>query len=108
MGRIVLSRRPGRHQFLNNIYLDKVFISVCGIDVGRGVTVIEPEESLTFRAMIHQAKTKIVVADSTKLGIVSPALVCPVSDINMAITDTRASDKAVAPFAERGIEIRRV
>ena len=74
----------------------------------RGITVIEPEESLTFRAMIHQAKVRIVVADSAKLGVVTPALVCPLSDINILITDTRASDKTVAPFIERGIEVKRV
>ena len=98
----------GAINFLSDIYLDKVFLSACGLDISRGLTVIEPEESLTFRAMVRQAKVKIVVADSTKLGIVSPALVCPISDINMVITDTRATDKVIAPFAERGIEVRRV
>src|SRR5215813_321860 len=61
--------------FLNDIYMDKVFVSVCGIDVARGVTVIESEEALTFRAMIRQAKKIIVVADSSKFGVVTPALV---------------------------------
>jgi len=95
-------------EFLKDIYMDKVFISVCGIDVARGVTVIESEEALTFRAMIRQAKKAIVVADSSKIGIVTPALVCPVSEIHMLVTDTHAPDKAVAMFTERGIEVRRV
>jgi DeoR family transcriptional regulator, aga operon transcriptional repressor len=93
---------------LNDLYMDRVFVSVCGIDVTRGVTVIEPEEGLTFRAMIHQAKQTIVVADSSKIGIVTPALVCPISDVHMLITDSRVSEKAVAPFLERGIEVQRV
>jgi DeoR family transcriptional regulator of aga operon len=93
---------------LNDIYMDRVFVSVCGIDVARGLTVIEPEEGLTFRAMIHQAKQTIVVTDSTKIGLVSPALICPVSNVHMLITDTRATDKAIAPFRERGIEVQRV
>jgi DeoR family transcriptional regulator of aga operon len=88
--------------------MDKVFISVCGIDVARGVTVIESEEALTFRAMIRQAKQAIVVADSSKIGIVTPALVCPISEIHMLVTDTHTPDKAVAAFAEQGIEVRRV
>ncbi len=94
--------------FLNDIYMDKVFVSACGIDVVRGVTVIESEEALTFRAMIHQAKKVIVVADSSKLGAVTAALVCPISDIDVLITDTGASDKTVASFTERGVEVRRV
>jgi DeoR family transcriptional regulator, aga operon transcriptional repressor len=93
---------------LSDIYMDRVFVSVCGIDVARGITLIEPEEGLTFRAMIHQAKQTIVAADSTKIGIVTPALICPISDIHMLITDARASDKAIAPFLERGIEVQRV
>jgi DeoR family transcriptional regulator of aga operon len=88
--------------------MDKVFISVCGIDAARGVTVIESEEALTFRAMIRQAKKSIVVADSSKLGAITAALVCPISHIHVLITDTRASDKSVASFTERGIEVRRV
>jgi DeoR family transcriptional regulator of aga operon len=88
--------------------MDKVFVSVCGIDPARGLTVIESEEALTFRAMIRQAKQAIVVADSSKLGAVTPALICPVSSIQMLITDTRAPDKTIALFTERGIEVRRV
>jgi DeoR family transcriptional regulator of aga operon len=93
---------------LSDIYLDRVFVSVCGIDPVRGITVIEPEESLTFRAMIHQSKQTIVVADSSKIGIVTAALICPISNVHMLITDTRASDKAIAPFLERGIQVQRV
>ena len=93
---------------LNDVYMDRVFVSVCGIDVARGITVIEPEEGLTFRAMIHQSKQTIVVADSSKIGVVTPALICPISNVHMLITDTRASEKSVAPFVERGIQVQRV
>jgi len=94
--------------FLNEIYMDKVFVSVCGLDAVRGVTVIEPEEALTFRAMIRQAKRTIVVADSSKLGVVAPARICSASEIHLLITDTRAREDALAPFLEHGIEVRRV
>ncbi len=93
---------------LSDVYMDRVFVSVCGIDIARGITVIEPEEGLTFRTMIQQAKQTVVVADSSKIGIVNPALICPLSNIHMLITDTRATDKAIAPFVERGIDVRRV
>lgn len=94
--------------FLSDIYMDKVFVSVCGIDAARGATIIEPEEALTFRAMIRQARQTIIVADSSKLGVVAPALICPISGIHILITDTRASEEAVADFAEHGIKVVRV
>ncbi len=93
---------------LADVYMDRVFVSVCGIDLARGITVIEPEEALTFRTMLHQAKQVIVVADSSKFGIVTPALICPISDVHLIVTDARASDKVIAPFLERGIEVRKV
>lgn len=93
---------------LQDIYMDRVFVSVCGIDLARGITVIEPEEALTFRTMIQQSKQVIVVTDSTKIGMVTPSLICPMLNVNVLITDTHASDKAVAPFLERGIDVRRV
>ncbi|MGA7926027.1 MAG: DeoR/GlpR family DNA-binding transcription regulator [Candidatus Sulfotelmatobacter sp.] len=93
---------------LSDIYMDKVFVSVCGIDISRGITLIESDEALTFRAMMRQSRQVIVVADSSKIGIVTPALVGPISEVHMLVTDTRASDKAIAPFRKRGIEVRRV
>jgi DeoR family transcriptional regulator, aga operon transcriptional repressor len=69
--------------------------------------VIEPEEALTFRTMIQQSKQTIVVADSSKIGIVTPALISPIANVHMLITDTGASDKAIAPFLERGIKVER-
>jgi DeoR family transcriptional regulator, aga operon transcriptional repressor len=93
---------------LKDIYMDRVFVSVCGVDVARGVTVIEPEEALTFRTMIQQAKQVVVVADSTKIGMITPSLICPISSVNLLITDTQAPDRAVAPFLKHGIEVRRV
>ena len=93
---------------LNDVFMDRVFVSVCGIDVTRGITVIETEEALTFRTMIKQSKQTIVVADSSKLGMVTPALICPISEIHVLITDKDATDKAITPFRERGIEVQRV
>src|SRR5690349_8321140 len=92
---------------LKDIYMDRVFVSVCGIDLARGITVIEPEEALTFRTMIQQSKQVIVVTDSTKIGMVTPSLICPIPNIHKLITDTHASDKSIAPLLERGIEVGR-
>ena len=93
---------------LKDVYMDRVFVSVCGIDLARGITVIEPEEALTFRTMIQQSKHIVVVTDSTKIGMVTPSLICPIANVNMMITDTDATDKVIAPFVERGIDVRRV
>jgi DeoR family transcriptional regulator of aga operon len=94
--------------YLNDVYLDKVFLGVVGIDIERGVTTLESEEALTFRAMIKQSKQVIVVADSSKIGKISSALICPLSSVHILITDTGASDKNVDEFTQCGIQVMRV
>src|SRR5579859_8109318 len=63
--------------FLDDVYLDKVFLSVTGLDALRGASTLETEEALVFRKMLKQSKEVIVVADPSKLGQVSPAFICP-------------------------------
>jgi DeoR family transcriptional regulator of aga operon len=94
--------------FLNDVYMDKVFLSVIGFDVERGATTLETDEALVFRKMLKQSKQVIVVADSSKLGKISPAFICPVSEVHMLVTDTGAKDETVSGFADRGVRVLRV
>ena len=94
--------------FLDNVYMDKVFLSVTGLDAERGATTLEADEALVYRKMIKQAKEVIVAADSSKLGKVSPAFICPLNEIHLLITDTGATPEALAPFERQGIQVIRV
>jgi len=94
--------------FLDEIYLDRAFISVTGLDAERGATTLEVDEALVYRKMIHQAKEVILVADSSKLGKVSPAFICPASAVQRLITDTGASGEQVAAFEVQGVQVLRV
>ena len=99
---------PAAIRFMDDVYLDKVFLNVVGIHAERGCTTMEQDEALTFRAMVRQAREVIVVADSSKLGRVSSSLICPVGEIHTLVTDTGASEETLAPFAERGMRILKV
>ena len=93
--------------FLENVYLDKMFLSVTGLHPERGATSLEAEEAMVYRKMLKQSKQVIVVADSSKLGIVSPAFICPVSDIHILITNAGATDESIAPYERQGIRVIR-
>jgi DeoR family transcriptional regulator, aga operon transcriptional repressor len=93
--------------FLENVYLDKVFLSVTGFDAERGATTLEADEALVYRKMLKQAKQVIVVTDCSKLGNVSPAFICPSNDIHALITNSEASAEALAPFERQGIRVIR-
>src|SRR6516225_10406964 len=88
--------------FLENVYMDKVFLSVTGIDADRGATTLETDEAIVYRKMLKQSKQVIVVADSSKLRNVSPAFICPLNEIHVLITNSGASPEALAPFERQG------
>lgn len=93
--------------FLDDVYMDKVFLSVTGLDAERGATTLETDEALVYRKMLKQSKQVIVVADSSKLGKVSPAFICPTSEIHVLITNAGATDESIAPFERQGIQVIR-
>jgi hypothetical protein len=76
-----------------------------GVDPERGLTVIQQEEAAVFRAMARQARQRIVVADSSKLGLVSPAVVCAPKEIDLLITDHGISDEIAHQFAAIGMKV---
>ncbi len=96
---------PAAINSLGDMFMDKLFLSVQGLDAERGATMIEPDEAQTFRAMVKQAKQVIVVADSSKLGVIKPSLVCPIEDVHVLVTDTGAADETTEAFAKRNIKV---
>jgi DeoR family transcriptional regulator of aga operon len=96
---------PTAIESINVVVMDRVFIGVCGADAERGATTIEAEEAAVFRAMIRQARQVIVVADSSKVGMVSPAVICPVSDIDILITDDGIAEEASLAFTRSGVKV---
>jgi DeoR family transcriptional regulator of aga operon len=55
--------------------------------------------------MARQARQVIVVADSSKVGRVSPAVVCPPVEIDLLITDNGISEEAARAFTEARIKL---
>ncbi len=94
-------------RFMEDVYLDKLFLNVVGLDAERGATVIESDEALTFRAMVRQAREVIVVADSSKLGNYSTSLICGIAEVHTLVTDTGASPEMVRQFTEHGLRVLR-
>jgi DeoR family transcriptional regulator, aga operon transcriptional repressor len=96
---------PTAIESLHTILMDKVFIAVTGIDPERGATTIQPDEAAVFREMCRRAKQVVIVADSSKVGMTSPAVICSTTDIDILITDDGISDEAVRAFKRRDVEV---
>src|SRR5829696_1304164 len=98
---------PGAIQSVGEVFVDKVFIGVDGIHVEHGLTTNYPDQATIHRALMRQARRKVVVADHRKLGATGSALICPLEGVDILITDKGATDSSVAPFVARGIEVRK-
>ena len=96
---------PAAIDALAVVVMDRLFVSATGVDAEHGATLIQPDEAAVFRAMARQARQVIVVADSSKVGRVSPAVVCPAADIDLLITDNGISVEAAKAFADAGVKL---
>jgi DeoR family transcriptional regulator, aga operon transcriptional repressor len=99
---------PSAINAMSQIFVDKVFIGVNGIHAEHGLTAYHPEEAAFNRAMIEQARQKIVLADHTKLGKIVTSLIYPTKGIDTLITDSGASEESIAPFIALGMKVIRV
>jgi len=96
---------PAAIEALNVVMMDRVFVGVCGVDPERGATTIEADEAAVFRAMTRQTKQVVVVADSSKVGMISPVIICPTIAISLLITDDGIPDDVVASFEKAGVKV---
>jgi DeoR family transcriptional regulator of aga operon len=90
---------------LAGYYMDKAFVGACGIDPERGATTIEADEAAIFRAIVRQSKKVIVVSDSSKVGMVSPAVICPLDRIDTIVTDSGIDADSLTAFRAAGVEV---
>jgi DeoR family transcriptional regulator, aga operon transcriptional repressor len=90
---------------LSGFFMDKAFLGACGIDLLCGATTIEADEAAVVRTIVRQSKKVILVADSSKIGMVSPALICPTNRIDTIITDSGIDTDAITGFQDAGIEV---
>jgi DeoR family transcriptional regulator of aga operon len=99
---------PVAEQALEQLNLDVAFVGVDGIAVDAGLTTHHEIEAHTNRTMIERARRVVVVADSSKLGRVAFAQICPVEAVHELITDAGAPAEIAAGIADAGVTVTRV
>ena len=99
---------PVADRTLQGVNLDIAFVGVDGISPGAGLTTHHDIEANTNRTMIERARRVIVVADSSKLGRVAFAEICPLAKVHELITDTEAPAGIVRELADAGIVVTTV
>lgn len=76
---------------------DVALLSPVGIDAKNGASSFHPHEAAIARAMVQQASQLILVADHSKLGVISRVQYATPQRIDTLVTD---SSSAASPFLE--------
>lgn len=79
---------PVADQSIASLHVDQLFIGMHGMDAIAGLTTPNLAEAQTNRALIGSAREVVVLADSTKWGIVGLADFGPLSTADVLITDS--------------------
>src|SRR5438094_764246 len=79
---------------LRTIHLDQVFMGVHGMDVRSGFTTPNVLEADTDRALVASARRLVVVADSSKWGVIGISSIARLDEADTLVTDSGLDDEA--------------
>jgi DeoR family transcriptional regulator of aga operon len=99
---------PLAMRILGEITLDTLFLGVDAVDPELGACAHHEGEASVNRLMAARARRVVVVADSSKLGRRAFAQICPLSGVDLLVTDAGVSDGVVRAFELAGVSVRAV
>lgn len=99
---------PQTLQSLQMFNADLAFIASGGFSLDHGVTTSNIMEVEVKRAIVRQAASVILLADSSKFGQVLSLNVTPLSGLDTIISDSLLSDADAAAIESQGVEVMRV
>ncbi|WP_256760873.1 DeoR/GlpR family DNA-binding transcription regulator [Cohnella sp. WQ 127256] len=84
---------PLSELMLNQLRVNKAFISAGGVSLMDGITDYELSEATISRKMMDRADETIFLADSSKFGKATFANICSLDDVYTIITDRQCTDE---------------
>ncbi len=81
---------PFADRTLRTLNADVLFLGAHGVDPDAGLTTPNTAEAETNGYLVDAARRVVVVADSSKLGVVALARIIPLSRVDVVITDQGA------------------
>ncbi|KHK98266.1 D-beta-D-heptose 1-phosphate adenosyltransferase [Microbacterium mangrovi] len=90
---------------LAGLTVDVAFLGTNGFDAAHGLTTPDQDEAAVKRAMLDAARTRVLLADSSKLGAVHLQRFARTDELHTVITDTDADDDAVDALRSAGPKV---
>lgn len=90
---------------LARLSVDKLFLSAAGFTVDKGATDPDLWETEVKQAMIRAAQEVILVADSSKWGVVTLVRITPLRAVHRLITDDGLPISAIEAIEAEGVKV---
>jgi len=90
---------------IGNFHVQAAFLGTDGLTIENGVTAHHVEEAEVAKAMASQTDRLIVLADSSKYGKTGFALMLPIRQVSMLITDSGLGEKARKELTQQGLSL---
>lgn len=96
---------PLAELILPSISIDTLFLGVNAIDLVGGFYTHNEDEASINAALVRASRRTVVLADSSKLGASSFALICRLDEVHALVTDEGASAEALAIVRDAGVHV---
>ncbi len=93
---------------LRDVNLDVAVIGVDGIEARGGLTTYDSAEAYVNRVLIERAQEVWILADHTKIGQVRSAVIAPLANATLLVTDSAAPDGKLRELSDSGLKLVRV
>lgn len=90
---------------IRGLHVDKAFIGVNGIDIKTGYTTQNLFECELKRCIIESASQSYVLADSSKMKVITLGVICPISGVDFLITDSGIDPLYRNELERTGVEL---
>jgi DeoR/GlpR family transcriptional regulator of sugar metabolism len=93
-------------QNIRKVFATKCFIGVDGISRKHGLTTPILQEAEVAQTMIERTRGQvIVVADPSKLGVVSNFVTAPIDQVDTLVTSKGANEEYLTELEEEGVDV---
>jgi DeoR family transcriptional regulator of aga operon len=96
---------PFASPFLEALHADVAFIGCNGVDADRGVTNVNLPEAEVKQRMVLSSKRRILIADTSKLGVASLGSIGALDEFDVLVTAGGAPDAVLARLRQSGLEV---
>ena len=96
---------PQTVEILKHVHAEKIFLGADGITLSNGITTANILEADVDRYMLQASRDVIVVADSSKIGVIGLVTLIQLDQVNKLVTDMDAPPDFVESIRDLGVEV---